>query len=50
MGSIDALINPISLKKRVEKCMLMVAAEALAGHNSFCMNYFKAFRAGMLEG
>ena len=28
----------------------IVAAEALAGRDNFCMNYLKAFRAGMLEG
>ncbi len=28
----------------------IVAAEALAGKDSFCMNYIKAFRSGLLEG
>jgi 5-methyltetrahydrofolate--homocysteine methyltransferase len=27
----------------------IVAAEALAGKDSFCMTYLKAFRAGMME-
>jgi len=28
----------------------IIAAEALAGRVNFCMNYLKAFRAGMFEG
>ncbi len=45
------LINSISLEKeRYEKRMPIIAAEALAGRDNFCMNYLKAFRAGMFEG
>ncbi len=28
----------------------IIAAEALAGRDNFCMNCLKAFRAGMFEG
>ena len=27
----------------------IIAAETLAGRDNFCMNYLKAFRAGMFE-
>jgi hypothetical protein len=27
----------------------IIAAEALAGRDNFCMNYLKAFRAGMFD-
>ncbi len=45
-GLDGAIINP--LDKRM--MATIIAAEALAGRDNFCMNYLKAFRAGMFEG
>jgi 5-methyltetrahydrofolate--homocysteine methyltransferase len=45
-GLDGALINP--LDKRM--MATIIAAEALAGRDNFCMNYLKAFRAGLFEG
>lgn len=45
-GLDGAIINP--LDKRMMAAI--VAAEALAGRDSYCMQYLKAFRAGLLEG
>ena len=45
-GLDGAIINP--LDKRM--MATIVAAEALSGRDNFCMNYLKAFRAGMFEG
>jgi len=44
-GLDEALINPLDKRMMVN----IVAAEALAGRDNFCMNYLKAFRAGILE-
>ena len=45
-GLDGAIINPLD-----ERMMAtIIAAEALAGRDNFCMNYLKAFRAGMFEG
>ena len=45
-GLDGAIINPLDARMMAN----IVAAEALAGKDSFCMNYLKAFRAGMFEG
>ena len=45
-GLDGAIINPLDKKMMAN----IVAAEALAGRDNFCMNYLKAFRAGMFEG
>jgi 5-methyltetrahydrofolate--homocysteine methyltransferase len=45
-GLDGAIINP--LDKRMMAAI--VAAEALAGRDNYCMKYLKAFRAGLLEG
>jgi cobalamin-dependent methionine synthase I len=45
-GLDGAIMNP--LDKRM--MAIIIAAEALAGRDNFCMNYLKAFRAGMFEG
>ena len=45
-GLDGALINPLDKKMMAT----IIAAEALAGRDNFCMNYLKAFRAGMFEG
>jgi cobalamin-dependent methionine synthase I len=45
-GLDGAIINPLDGRMMAN----IVAAEALAGRDSFCMNYLKAFRAGMFEG
>ena len=44
-GLDGAIINPLDKKMMAN----IIAAEALAGKDNFCMNYLKAFRAGMLE-
>ena len=45
-GLDGAIINPLDRRMMAN----IVAAEALAGRDGFCMNYLKAFRAGMFEG
>jgi 5-methyltetrahydrofolate--homocysteine methyltransferase len=45
-GLDGAIVNPLDKKMMAA----IVAAEALAGKDSFCMNYIKAFRSGMLDG
>ena len=45
-GLDGAIINPLDRRMMAN----IIAAEALAGKDSFCMNYLKAFRAGMFEG
>ena len=45
-GLDGALINPLDKRMMAN----IIAAEALAGRDNFCMNYLKAFRAGMFEG
>ena len=45
-GLDGAIINPLDKRMMAN----IVAAEALAGRDNFCMNYLKAFRAGMFEG
>jgi 5-methyltetrahydrofolate--homocysteine methyltransferase len=44
-GLDGAIVNPL------DKSMMaaIVAAEALAGRDDFCMNYLKAYRAGMFD-
>ena len=44
-GLDGAIINP--LDKRMMACI--IAAEALAGRDSYCMNYLKAYRAKVFE-
>jgi 5-methyltetrahydrofolate--homocysteine methyltransferase len=44
-GLDGAIINPLDKRMMAN----IVAAEALAGRDNFCMNYLKAFRAGMFE-
>lgn len=44
-GLDGAIINPLDKKMMAN----IIAAEALAGKDNFCMNYLKAFRAGMFE-
>ena len=44
-GLDGAIINPLDRRMMSN----IIAAEALAGRDSFCMNYLKAFRAGALE-
>jgi 5-methyltetrahydrofolate--homocysteine methyltransferase len=44
-GLDGAIVNPLDKKMMAN----IVAAEALAGKDSFCMTYLKAFRAGMME-
>ncbi|NOR26309.1 MAG: methyltetrahydrofolate cobalamin methyltransferase [Desulforhopalus sp.] len=43
-GLDGAIVNPLD----TEMMSRIVAAEALAGRDNFCMNYLKAFRAGTL--
>ena len=43
-GLDGAIINPLDSRMMAN----IIAAEALAGKDNFCMNYLKAFRAGML--
>ena len=45
-GLDGAIINPLDRRMMAN----IIAAEALAGKDSFCMNYLKAFRAGVFEG
>ena len=45
-GLDGAIINPLDKKMMAN----IIAAEALSGRDNFCMNYLKAFRAGMFEG
>lgn len=44
-GLDGAIINPLDTRMMAN----IIAAEALAGRDSFCMNYLKAFRAGKFE-
>jgi len=44
-GLDGAIINPLDSRMMAT----IIAAEALAGRDSFCMNYLKAFRAGMFD-
>jgi len=44
-GLDGAIVNPLDRKMMAN----IIAAEALAGRDNFCMNYLKAFRAGKLE-
>jgi 5-methyltetrahydrofolate--homocysteine methyltransferase len=44
-GLDGAIINPLDAKMMAN----IIAAEALAGRDSFCENYLKAFRAGFFE-
>ncbi len=44
-GLDGAIINPLDSKMMAN----IIAAEALAGRDNFCMNYLKAFRAGKFE-
>jgi 5-methyltetrahydrofolate--homocysteine methyltransferase len=45
---VDPLVQPVSVDKKM--MANIIAAEALAGRDNFCMNDLKAFRAGMFEG
>jgi cobalamin-dependent methionine synthase I len=45
-GLDGAIVNPLDSKMMAT----IIAAEALAGKDNFCMTYLKAFRAGMFEG
>jgi cobalamin-dependent methionine synthase I len=45
-GLDGAIINPLDRRMMAD----IIAAEALAGKDGFCVNYLKAFRAGMFEG
>ncbi len=45
-GLDGAIINPLDKKMMAN----IIAAEALSGKDNFCMNYLKAFRAGMFDG
>lgn len=44
-GLDGAIVNPLDGRMMAN----IIAAEALAGRDSFCMNYLKAFRAGRFE-
>jgi 5-methyltetrahydrofolate--homocysteine methyltransferase len=44
-GLDGAIINPLDTRMMAN----IIAAEALAGKDNFCMNYLKAFRAGIFE-
>ncbi len=44
-GLDGAIVNPLDKRMMAN----IVAAEALAGKDEFCMNYLKAFRAGLLD-
>jgi 5-methyltetrahydrofolate corrinoid/iron sulfur protein methyltransferase len=44
-GLDGAIINPLDRRMMAN----IIAAEALAGKDSFCMNYLKAFRAGIFD-
>jgi 5-methyltetrahydrofolate--homocysteine methyltransferase len=39
------IINPLDERMMAN----IIAVEALAGKDNFCMNYLKAFRAGVFE-
>lgn len=45
-GLDGAIMNPLDRKMMAH----ILAAEALAGRDNFCMEYLKAYRAGMFEG
>jgi 5-methyltetrahydrofolate--homocysteine methyltransferase len=45
-GLDGAIVNPLDSRMMAA----IVAAEALAGRDNFCMKYLKAYRAGLLEG
>ena len=45
-GLDGAIVNPLDQRMMAS----IVAAEALAGKDNFCMNYLKAYRSGLLEG
>jgi 5-methyltetrahydrofolate--homocysteine methyltransferase len=44
-GLDGAIVNPLDRSMMAA----IIAAEALAGRDNFCMNYLKAFRAGMFD-
>ncbi|MBC2741838.1 MAG: methyltetrahydrofolate cobalamin methyltransferase [Desulfosarcina sp.] len=44
-GLDGAIINPLDQRMMAN----IIAAEALSGKDNFCMNYLKAFRAGLFE-
>ena len=44
-GLDGAIVNPLDRRMMAN----IVAAEALAGRDPFCMNYLKAFRGGLIE-
>jgi 5-methyltetrahydrofolate corrinoid/iron sulfur protein methyltransferase len=44
-GLDGAIINPLDKKMKAS----IIAAEALAGRDNYCVNFLKAFRAGQLE-
>ena len=44
-GLDGAIMNPLDQKMMAH----ILAAEALAGRDNFCMEYLKAYRAGMFE-
>jgi 5-methyltetrahydrofolate--homocysteine methyltransferase len=44
-GLDGAIINPLDQRMMAN----IIAAAALAGKDNFCMNYLKAFRAGVFE-
>ena len=44
-GLDGAIVNPLDQRMMAS----IIAAEALAGRDNFCMNFLKAFRAGMFE-
>ncbi len=44
-GLDGAIVNPLDTKMMAN----IIAAEALAGRDNFCMNYLKSFRSGMFE-
>jgi 5-methyltetrahydrofolate--homocysteine methyltransferase len=44
-GLDGAIVNPLDKKMMAA----IMAAEAMAGKDNFCMSYLKAYRAGMLE-
>ena len=44
-GLDGGIINPLDKRMMAN----IIATEALAGRDNFCMNYLKAFRAGVFE-
>ena len=44
-GLDGAIMNPLDQKMMAH----ILAAEALAGRDNFCMEYLKAYRSGMFE-